>query len=186
MIWPPSRPRRPRSAGCKATPRRRTRPSREQQATLRKPSSICPIADLRRGPGAWPTRPCRSVASYSRVGRCYRFSAVPNETYIIANFKETQIAYVRVGRSVSVLVDAVPREKLRGDRQLPRRDGFELRSAAECDGQFHKDRPADCGENHPRRSRGVGPRGLTGHVGIGNGDAHCAACLAGGRFSKVN
>jgi hypothetical protein len=30
------------------------------------------------------------------------------------------------------------------------------------------------------------PRGLTGHVGRGNGDAHCAAWLAGGRFSKVN
>jgi membrane fusion protein, multidrug efflux system len=48
------------------------------------------------------------VASYSRVGRCYRGAAVPNETYIIANFKETQIAYVRVGRSVSVRVDALP------------------------------------------------------------------------------
>jgi multidrug resistance efflux pump len=70
------------------------------------------------------------VASYSRVGRCYRFCAVPNEAYIIANFKETQIAYVRVGRSVSVRVDALPGEKLRGDRQLPRREGFELRAVA--------------------------------------------------------
>jgi membrane fusion protein, multidrug efflux system len=104
--------------------------AREQQATLRKPSSICPIADLRRGAGAWPTRPCGSVTSYSRLGRCYRFSAVPNETYIIANFKETQIAYVRVGQSVSVRVDALPGEKLRGDIQLPNREGFELRSAA--------------------------------------------------------
>jgi hypothetical protein len=68
---------------------------------------------------------------------------VPNETYIIANFKETQLAHMRVGQSVSVRVDAFPGEKLRGDRQLPRRDGFELRAAAECDGQFHKDRPAD-------------------------------------------
>jgi multidrug resistance efflux pump len=55
---------------------------------------------------------------------------VPNEAYIIANFKETQIAYVRVGRSVSVRVDALPGEKLRGDRQLPRREGFELRAVA--------------------------------------------------------
>jgi hypothetical protein len=187
MIWPPSRQRRPRSAGYKATPRRRTRPSRgSSRPPCASQAQSVLIADLRRGPGAWPTRPCGSVTSYSRLGRCYRFSAAPNETYIIANFKETQIAYLRVGQSVSVQVDALPGEKLRGDIQLPRRDGFELRSAAECDGQFHKDRPADCGENHPRRSRGVGPRGLTGHVGIGNGDAHCGAWLAGGRFSKVN
>ena len=45
------------------------------------------------------------------------------------------------------------------------------------------DRPADSGENHPRRPS---PRDLTGHVGRGNDDAHCISWLAGGRFSKVN
>ena len=42
------------------------------------------------------------------------FSAVPNETYIIANFKETQLAHMRVGQSVSVRVDALSGEELHG------------------------------------------------------------------------
>jgi membrane fusion protein (multidrug efflux system) len=42
------------------------------------------------------------------------FSAVPTETYIIANFKETQLARMRVGQSVSVRVDALSGEKLHG------------------------------------------------------------------------
>jgi membrane fusion protein (multidrug efflux system) len=41
-------------------------------------------------------------------------SAVPNETYIIANFKETQLANMRVGQSVSVRVDAFSGEALHG------------------------------------------------------------------------
>jgi membrane fusion protein, multidrug efflux system len=42
------------------------------------------------------------------------FSAVPNKAYIIANFKETQLAHMRVGQSVSVRVDAFPDEALHG------------------------------------------------------------------------
>jgi membrane fusion protein (multidrug efflux system) len=42
------------------------------------------------------------------------FSAVPNDTYIIANFKETQLAHMRVGQSVSVRVDALSGEELHG------------------------------------------------------------------------
>jgi membrane fusion protein (multidrug efflux system) len=78
------------------------------------------------------------VTSYSRLGRCYRFSAVPNETYIIANFKETQIAYVRVGQSGSVRVDALPGEKLRGDIQLPRQDGSSFALLPNATGNFIK------------------------------------------------
>jgi membrane fusion protein (multidrug efflux system) len=42
------------------------------------------------------------------------FSAVPDETYIIANFKETQLAHMRVGQPVSVRVDALSGEALHG------------------------------------------------------------------------
>jgi membrane fusion protein (multidrug efflux system) len=42
------------------------------------------------------------------------FSAVPNETYIIANFKETQLTHMRVGQSVRVRVDAFLGEELHG------------------------------------------------------------------------
>jgi membrane fusion protein, multidrug efflux system len=42
------------------------------------------------------------------------FSAMPNEIYIIANFKETKLAHMRVGQSVSVRVDAFSGGKLHG------------------------------------------------------------------------
>ena len=42
------------------------------------------------------------------------FSAVPTETYIIANFEETQLANLRVGQPVRVRVDAFPNKRLEG------------------------------------------------------------------------
>jgi membrane fusion protein, multidrug efflux system len=42
------------------------------------------------------------------------FSAVPSNDYIIANFKETQIADMRVGQPVSIRVDASPNVRLQG------------------------------------------------------------------------
>ena len=42
------------------------------------------------------------------------FSAVPNEVYVIANFKETQLTHMRVGQKVDITVDAFPGLKLHG------------------------------------------------------------------------
>lgn len=42
------------------------------------------------------------------------FSAVPNEIYVIANFKETQLTRMRVGQPVSINVDAFPNHTLHG------------------------------------------------------------------------
>jgi membrane fusion protein, multidrug efflux system len=42
------------------------------------------------------------------------FSAVPDETYVIANFKETQLMQMRVGQPVTVAVDAFPNLRLHG------------------------------------------------------------------------
>jgi membrane fusion protein, multidrug efflux system len=42
------------------------------------------------------------------------FSAVPNEVYVIANFKETQLAQMHTGQPVRVTVDALPDLKLHG------------------------------------------------------------------------
>jgi membrane fusion protein, multidrug efflux system len=42
------------------------------------------------------------------------FSAVPNDVYIIANFKETQLADMQVGQPVSIRVDAFPDVPLHG------------------------------------------------------------------------
>jgi hypothetical protein len=78
-----------------------------------------------------------------------------------------------------------PGEKLRGDRQFPGRDGFELRSAAECDGQFIKSVqriPVEINLDGPAEwARAVSP-GVSAEATV----THCIAWLAGGRFSKVN
>jgi membrane fusion protein, multidrug efflux system len=42
------------------------------------------------------------------------FSAVPNEIYVIANYKETQLTYMRVGQPVLINVDAFPHHTLHG------------------------------------------------------------------------
>jgi membrane fusion protein (multidrug efflux system) len=42
------------------------------------------------------------------------FSAVPNEVYVIANFKETQLAQMHTGQPVRMTVDALPDLKLHG------------------------------------------------------------------------
>ena len=42
------------------------------------------------------------------------FSAVPDQVYVIANFKETQLTDMRVGQKVDITVDAFPGLKLHG------------------------------------------------------------------------
>jgi membrane fusion protein, multidrug efflux system len=42
------------------------------------------------------------------------FSAVPNEIYVIANYKETQLTHMRVGQPVSINIDAFPHHTLHG------------------------------------------------------------------------
>ncbi len=42
------------------------------------------------------------------------FSAVPNEIYVIANFKETQLTHMKAGHPVTINVDAFPNHPLRG------------------------------------------------------------------------
>jgi membrane fusion protein (multidrug efflux system) len=42
------------------------------------------------------------------------FSAVPNEIYVIANFKETELTRMRAGQPVSINVDAFPNHPLHG------------------------------------------------------------------------
>jgi membrane fusion protein (multidrug efflux system) len=42
------------------------------------------------------------------------FSAVPNESYIIANFKETQLVHMQVGQAVTIRVDALGGQHIDG------------------------------------------------------------------------
>jgi membrane fusion protein (multidrug efflux system) len=42
------------------------------------------------------------------------FSAVPDQVYVIANFKETQLTHMHAGQPVTIYVDAFPNHTLRG------------------------------------------------------------------------
>jgi membrane fusion protein, multidrug efflux system len=53
------------------------------------------------------------VGNYVTPGQAM-FSAVPNAVYVIANYKEIQIARMRVGQPVTIHVDAFPGLRLRG------------------------------------------------------------------------
>jgi membrane fusion protein (multidrug efflux system) len=53
------------------------------------------------------------VGNYVQPGQAL-FDAVPDAVYVIANFKETQLAGMRVGQAVSISVDAFPDLTLRG------------------------------------------------------------------------
>jgi membrane fusion protein (multidrug efflux system) len=45
------------------------------------------------------------VGSYVQIGQAL-FALVPRETWVTANFKETQLQYMRPGQSVKIMVDA--------------------------------------------------------------------------------
>jgi membrane fusion protein (multidrug efflux system) len=53
------------------------------------------------------------VGNFVQAGQTL-FSAVPNEIYVIANFKETQLARMQAGQPVSIDVDAFPNHTLHG------------------------------------------------------------------------
>jgi membrane fusion protein, multidrug efflux system len=53
------------------------------------------------------------VGNYVQPGQTL-FSAVPNEIYVIANYKETQLTYMKVGQPVLINVDAFPHHTLHG------------------------------------------------------------------------
>jgi membrane fusion protein (multidrug efflux system) len=53
------------------------------------------------------------VGNFVQAGESL-FSAVPNEVYVVANFKETQLPHMRVGQLVRVTADAFPGMRFRG------------------------------------------------------------------------
>jgi membrane fusion protein (multidrug efflux system) len=59
------------------------------------------------------TRRSVEEGAYLQVGQML-MSLVPNDFWVIANFKETQLAKIRPGQPVEIKVDAYPGMKLRG------------------------------------------------------------------------
>jgi membrane fusion protein, multidrug efflux system len=85
------------------------------------------------------------------------FAAVPNEIYVIANYKETQLTHMRAGQPVSIHIDAFPNHTLRGHIDSFQRgtgSNFALLPPENATGNFVKivQRPArggrGCRRNH--------------------------------------
>jgi membrane fusion protein (multidrug efflux system) len=53
------------------------------------------------------------VGNYVQPGQSL-FSAVPNDVFVVANFKETQLGKIRAGQAAVIRVDALPGLKLHG------------------------------------------------------------------------
>jgi membrane fusion protein (multidrug efflux system) len=59
------------------------------------------------------TRKSVQPGNYVQVGQAL-LSIVPQQVYVIANFKETQLAHMRAGQPVTIRVDAYPGKTFRG------------------------------------------------------------------------
>ena len=59
------------------------------------------------------TRKSVQAGNYVQVGQAL-LSIVPQQVYVVANFKETQLAHMRAGQPVQVKVDAYPDRTFHG------------------------------------------------------------------------
>ena len=59
------------------------------------------------------TRKSVEPGAYVQVGQTL-FSIVPDQVWVVANFKETQLRHMRAGQPVTVSVDAYPDKKFKG------------------------------------------------------------------------
>ena len=99
------------------------------------------------------TRKSVTPGDYANVGQ-QLMAIVPREVWVTANFKETQLADMRVGQSVDVEVDALPDQTFHGKVQSVQsgnRRAVQPASARERDGQLRQGRAARAGEDHLRR-----------------------------------
>jgi membrane fusion protein (multidrug efflux system) len=84
-----------------------------QQAALAQAKLNLSYTTIRASDGGSVTNKTVEVGNYVQPGQVL-FSVVPDELYITANFKETQLTDVRPGQRVAVRVDAFPSLRLRG------------------------------------------------------------------------
>jgi membrane fusion protein (multidrug efflux system) len=84
-----------------------------QQAALAQAKLNLSYTTVRASDGGSVTNKTVEVGNYVQPGQVL-FSVVPDELYITANFKETQLTDVRPGQRVAVRVDAFPNLRLQG------------------------------------------------------------------------
>ncbi len=107
-----------------------------------------------------------AVGQYAQAGTNLTMF-VPDEIWVVANFKETQLDRMRPGQPVEMEIDAYPDTRLpRPCRQRPARlrPGLLAAAARKRDRQLRQDRPAGAGQDHPRQSADRCRAGA-GHVG---------------------
>ena len=97
-----------------------------------------------------------AVGQYAQAGTNLTMF-VPDEIWVVANYKETQLDRMRPGQPVDIEIDAYPERDFHGHRrQRPARLGPGLLAAAarKRHRQLCQDRPARAGQDHPRQSAG--------------------------------
>ena len=97
--------------------------------------------------------------------RCWRWCR--EDVWVVANFKETQLTYMRPGQPVNCSVDAYPGPEIqRQSGQPPGRDRRAVQpvAAGKRRGQLRQGRPARAGQNCFRRSVADQPGHRAGHV----------------------
>ena len=88
----------------------------QAQANLAQAEINLGYTDLRAPQDGYITRRNVDVGTYVQAGQ-QMFYLVARDLWITANFKETQLARMRVGQSVDITVDAYPKLKLHGQIQ---------------------------------------------------------------------
>ena len=107
-----------------------------------------------------------AVGQYAQAGTNLTMF-VPDEIWVTANYKETQLDRMRPGQPVDMEIDAYPERDFQGhvaSVQPGSGPAFSLLPPENATGNYRQDRPARPGQDHPGQSAGRRlPR--PGHVG---------------------
>ena len=109
------------------------------------------------------------VGQYVQAGTQLMAVVPTAAAYIVANYKETQLADVKPGQPVTIDVDMYSgRHGTRPCRQLGAGERSAVRAAAarQRDGQLHQDRAAHPGEDRSRPGERTRGRTAPRHVGL--------------------
>ena len=111
-------------------------------------------------------------------------SVVPlGQAYVVANFKETQVARLRIGQPVEIKADAFGKQKIVGKvgstaSHRPTGPGVRVDPGGECGRQLHQDHPAPACENRRRPQPVAGAGAASRPVGRGQGRLFATASPA--------
>ncbi len=86
---------------------------RRDQTSVRQAELALANTQIRAAEGGYITRRSVEPGAYAQTGQPL-LAIVPHERWIVANFKETQLARMHTGQRVEVKVDAYPQMRLKG------------------------------------------------------------------------